>query len=106
MAVVEERAGLKLPLRYTQQEWMVCAACHGHTALFFPPRAERPQARVRREAKARKICMNCPVLAPCRWYARRNREYGFWGGESEEERGTAGFPVPAPIGGRATRDAS
>jgi hypothetical protein len=32
-----------------------------------------------------------------------HREYGYWGGENEEERGDAGFPVADPIGGRARR---
>ena len=95
-----------LPPRYTQQTWMDRAACHGQTALFFGPRAERPQARVRREARARALCLACPVSTQCRWYARRHREYGFWGAESEEERSAAGYPVPAPIGGRARRPAA
>jgi WhiB family redox-sensing transcriptional regulator len=82
---------------------MDLAACHGRTELFFAPRAERPQARVRREAKARAVCLGCPVLAECRWYARRHREYGFWGAESEEERSAAGYPVPSPVGGRLAR---
>jgi WhiB family transcriptional regulator, redox-sensing transcriptional regulator len=81
--------------------WMNQAMCKGKTSLFFPPRAERPQARVRREAQARLLCAGCPVLEPCRQYARANREYGFWGGESEEERHLAGFTVAAPIGVRA-----
>ena len=34
-------------------------------------------------------------------WAREHREYGFWGGESEEERHLAGFTVAAPIGIRA-----
>jgi WhiB family redox-sensing transcriptional regulator len=80
--------------------WMDRGACKSKTHLFFPPRAERPQARVRRENQARLICASCPVLEPCRAYARANHEYGFWGGESEEERHLAGFTVAAPIGVR------
>ncbi len=93
------------PLHYdevpTTFDWMAEAACSGKSVLFFPPRAERPQARVRREAQARLICQSCPVLDTCRASARANREYGFWGGESEEERHLAGFTVAAPIGVRA-----
>jgi WhiB family redox-sensing transcriptional regulator len=37
----------------------------------------------------------------CQVFARDNREYGFWGGESEEERHLAGYTVAAPIGVRA-----
>lgn len=106
MALAENPVTVDLPKRYRQQEWMALAACRGRTHLFFPPRAERPQARERREAKARRICASCPVVLECRWYARLHREYGFWGGESEEERAAAGYPVPSPIGGRARRSAS
>jgi len=91
------------PLRVASltDEWMEHANCKGKTALFFPPRAERPQARVRREAQARLLCNACPVMLACRSWARENREYGFWGGESEEERHLAGYTVAAPIGVRA-----
>jgi WhiB family redox-sensing transcriptional regulator len=82
------------------------AACRGHLDLFFPPHAERPQARVRREAHARRLCSACPVAGLCKEFARRNREYGFWGGESEEERHLAGFTVPSPIGVRSRLAAS
>lgn len=84
--------------RWTQQAWMAEGRCQGRTELFFPPAAERPQARVRREAAAREVCANCPVVAECRTYARRHREHGFWGGETEEERTVAGFAPPHPIG--------
>jgi WhiB family transcriptional regulator, redox-sensing transcriptional regulator len=78
--------------------WTVDAACDGRTELFFAPAGERPEARVVRENKARAVCMECPVLAPCRDWAREQREYGFWGGESEEERAAAGFRVDMPVG--------
>lgn len=81
--------------------WQEYAACKGRTRLFFPPKAERPQARARREAKAQKLCDSCPVQAPCREHARNNHEYGYWAGESEEDRHLAGFTVSAPIGVRA-----
>jgi WhiB family redox-sensing transcriptional regulator len=83
--------------------WMDDAVCKGRTHLFFPPKAERPQARVRREAQARKLCQSCPVQTQCQSFARDNREYGYWGGESEEERHLAGFTVAAPIGVRSRR---
>lgn len=81
-------------------EWMDEAACAGHSDLFFAPFAERPEARVRREAAARVICNNCLGLSACQDYARSNRELGFWGGESESERAEAGFPPTTPIIGR------
>ena len=84
-----------------REAWVAEAACKGQTHLFFPPLAERPQARIRREAQARLLCASCPVELQCRGFARTNREYGLWGGESEEERHLAGFTVAAPIGVRA-----
>lgn len=78
--------------------WMVDAACKSQTALFFPPPGERPEAREVREGKARALCGGCAVLSDCREYARQHREYGFWGGESEEERAAAGFRVDMPVG--------
>lgn len=83
------------------EEWKREAECKGRTSLFFAPKAERPQARARREEKARRLCLRCPVQDPCQEFARQHREYGFWGGESEEDRHLAGFTVSAPIGIRA-----
>mgnify|MGYP001814132679 CR=1 FL=1 len=85
----------------TGTDWRDRASCKGDTRLFFPPKAERPQARARREAKAQRLCDTCPVAEPCRAFARENREYGFWAGESEEDRHLLGFTVSAPIGIRA-----
>ena len=62
------------------------AACRGLSDIFFPPAAERPQARERREQMARAVCETCEVLSTCRDFARNHHEYGFWGGESEEQR--------------------
>lgn len=78
--------------------WTTDAACEGRTELFFAPAGERPEARVVRESKARSVCAECAALAPCRAWARENREYGFWGGESEEERAAAGYRVDMPVG--------
>ena len=80
--------------------WMEGAACNDKSNLFFAPFAERPEARVRREAAARKVCEACDSLDMCRTYARTNRELGFWGGESESERADAGFAPTTPIIGR------
>jgi WhiB family redox-sensing transcriptional regulator len=78
--------------------WTADAACGGQSDLFFAPAGERPETRVLREVRARAICRGCPVMTPCRDWARDNREYGFWGGESEEERAAAGFRVDMPVG--------
>jgi WhiB family transcriptional regulator, redox-sensing transcriptional regulator len=78
--------------------WTSDAACSGQTDHFFAPAGERPEARVVREGQARAICGSCVVLQECRNWARENREYGFWGGESEEERAAAGYRVDMPVG--------
>ena len=76
--------------------WVSKATCRGSTHLFFAADRERPGRRARRETAARALCATCPVLLPCRTWARANREYGFWGGESEDERAAAGYrPVLA-----------
>ena len=78
--------------------WTADSACSGQTELFFAPAGERPETRLLRESRARAICMACPVVDPCRRWAREHREYGFWGGESEEDRAAAGFRVDMPVG--------
>lgn len=88
------------PSTSSPSEWREHANCKGHLKLFFAPKAERPQARARREAKAQRLCDECTVVDPCRQFARENREYGYWAGESEEDRHLLGFRVTAPIGAR------
>ncbi len=85
----------------TDDDWMDAGACKGLTHLFFPPAAERPQARERRESAARQVCASCTVRVTCQDFARDHHEYGFWGGENEEERHLLGYTVSAPIGIRA-----
>jgi len=82
-------------------DWREFAMCKGRLELFFAKKAERPQARQRREARANLLCAACPVRIPCRNFARENHEYGFWAGENEEDRHLLGFTVAAPIGIRA-----
>jgi WhiB family redox-sensing transcriptional regulator len=79
-------------------DWKTRAVCHGRSGAFFAPAGERPEARRSRESIAAAICETCPVMGPCRLWARANREYGFWGGESEEDRAAAGFRVQMPVG--------
>lgn len=80
------------------ENWRDHARCHGQMRLFFARKAERPEARERREAKARRLCDTCPVADICREWGRLHHEYGFWGGESEEDRHRAGYTLSAPIG--------
>ena len=78
--------------------WTIHASCHGQSRLFFAAPGERPEARAVREAQARSVCRSCVVVHECRDWAREHREYGFWGGESEEERAAAGYRVDMPVG--------
>lgn len=83
--------------------WSEEAACKGYTHLFFTTDNERPQARIRRENKAKLICSKCTVSEQCKTYARENTEFGVWGGENEEERYLAGFNLPRYAGINLTR---
>lgn len=85
--------------------WMHRAACKGRPELFFGIAGERPERRVRRETAARKVCESCPVIEPCRQAARLNRESGFWGGESEEDRAAAGY-TPRSVSRRSVQAAA
>lgn len=102
MAVIDHR--VDPPVRAeADADWRDFANCKGSLHLFFAKRSERPQARARREAKALALCAACPVVEPCREFARTNREYGFWAGESEEDRHLLGYTVTAPIGLRSAK---
>lgn len=92
-----------LPDGWQPPSWMAHAACRGRTDLYFAPHAERPQTRLKREARARRLCLECPVLLDCRDHARNHLEYGVWGGETEDDRAELGSPVPAPVSGRSRR---
>ena len=71
--------------------------CTGRQDLFYGKHAERPETRIRREAKAKTICATCPQMNTCRDYARSNNEvFGVWGGETEIERYNAGFLAQVP----------
>lgn len=89
-------------LNGTLDGWSHLANCKGYARLFFGKRAERPQARVRREGKAHALCQLCKVQSNCRAFARNNHEYGYWGDENEESRHDAGFFLSSPIGVRVT----
>lgn len=71
--------------------------CNGKQYLFYGKHAERPEARLRRESKAKLVCSTCPQLVTCRDYARDNNElFGIWGGETEMERYVGGFMSSPP----------
>jgi WhiB family transcriptional regulator, redox-sensing transcriptional regulator len=104
---VRSLVSLDLPMSvvHIDSSWMDRAACKGRLELFFGIAGERPERRVRREAAALKVCEACPVMEPCRQAARLNRESGFWGGESEEERAMAGY-APRSVSRRSVQAAA
>jgi WhiB family redox-sensing transcriptional regulator len=69
-------------------DWQMEGACRGmDSAFFFHPEGERGPARTRREARAKQVCAECPVVQQCRQHALDVHEpYGIWGGLSESER--------------------
>ena len=69
-------------------DWQRLGACRGRdSAQFFHPDGERGASRGRREAKAKSVCLSCPVRAECAAHALSVREpYGVWGGFTEGER--------------------
>lgn len=89
-----------ISIQHEDLSWMIDGHCLGQARLFFPPLAERPDSRHRREAAAKAICAECPVQVRCRSFGRAHHEYGVWGGENEEERVQAGFRLNAPVGVR------
>ncbi len=76
------------PLLTRVRDWQVHAACRSlDNTYFFDLEGERPPARDRREALAKAVCRNCPVIAQCREYALAASEpYGVWGGLSKNDR--------------------
>lgn len=79
----------KLPVPVSETyEWQLLGRCRGmDSAFFFHPEGERGLARAGREARAKQVCRECPVLERCRRHALAAQEpYGVWGGLSESER--------------------
>lgn len=75
----------------THWDWQRLAACRGmDVEAFFHPDNERGAARRERDRQAKEVCASCPVIEPCRRWARQVEEpFGVWGGESEDERRSA-----------------
>lgn len=69
-------------------DWRILGSCRNvESSLFFSPEGERGRDRARREARAKRVCQDCPVLTECREYALAVAEpYGTWGGMSEADR--------------------
>jgi len=67
--------------------WADQGMCRQTPDLFYNTEGEAKGLRRRKEAAAKKLCAQCPVLAHCRDQAMAGRElYGVWGGMTEGER--------------------
>ncbi|MEU6603189.1 WhiB family transcriptional regulator [Streptomyces flaveolus] len=51
--------------------------------------------RRERTIRALQLCRSCPVMRPCRQWAREHGEYGVWGGETDRQRIVTGHAVRA-----------
>ncbi|MGH2760720.1 MAG: WhiB family transcriptional regulator [Actinomycetota bacterium] len=77
-----------MPQAVLDFDWMLAAACRGHTDLFFAPDESESRAeRRRREANAKTVCNACEVRVDCLKEALEQEErFGIWGGLTERER--------------------
>ncbi|MGJ9411128.1 WhiB family transcriptional regulator [Aeromicrobium sp. CF4.19] len=70
-------------------EWQHQGACNdADPSTFFSPETERGPRRRAREAAAKALCEQCPVVTQCLEHALAVKEpYGVWGGLNATERG-------------------
>jgi WhiB family redox-sensing transcriptional regulator len=66
-------------------DWWKGAACQSADPDLFFPVSEKGRAGAD-VARARRVCMSCPVQAPCLDYALSTYPDGIWGGTTEDER--------------------
>ena len=87
---------------HEKNDWTSKAACRGLTTLLLPA-VGRTAAGTRSPRSARPLGVRVlrRSARPAASTPASNHEYGFWGGESEDERHAAGFRLIAPIGTRA-----
>lgn len=71
-----------------QVEWQEQALCRKYeNTIFFGDDGESELEKQTREAHAKSICKDCPVLDPCLEFAlETNQKYGIWGGLNSKER--------------------
>lgn len=89
MRVVRDMALLPQLGTAKSTEWQQHGLCQADDAgVFFPPlHFERKPEREVREAKAKQICLRCPVRVQClEWALEVEEPHGVWGGYSEQER--------------------
>lgn len=71
------------------QDWWSSATCRGDNAAYFfaPNHFERKPEKDAREARARALCLVCPVQRNCLTHALAAGEaHGIWGGLNELQR--------------------
>jgi WhiB family transcriptional regulator, redox-sensing transcriptional regulator len=67
--------------------WQFSGKCRGYPSELFFPDDERGPRRRLREERARRICLDCPVIAECLRHALTVQEpAGIWGGKTARER--------------------
>jgi hypothetical protein len=70
-----------------QWSWQAQGRCRDYPAELFFPEEESRRHRRAREDSAKRICLDCPVLAECRKHALSIPEvYGVWGAMTPAER--------------------
>lgn len=81
--------------------WQRRGSCLGYPLeVFFPEEQARSKLR-QREDVAKRICLQCPVLAECREHALRTPEqHGIWGAMTAHERSRKRVDGRAPDAGR------
>lgn len=80
--------------------------CGTRPGLFYDVDGEDVEARERREAAAKALCMSCEIMSACRDRARLAREHGVWGAETDAERALLGYgppDSPSPVVQEAVR---
>lgn len=65
-------------MNHEHEDWRLDAVCASTDPEAFFPESDN--------AKAKAMCRTCLAAAPCLQWAIDNREYGIWGGKSENER--------------------
>ena len=89
------------PVAFPIHEFEHAACASTDKELFFPI-GEGPRHAVQIQ-EARKLCFSCPHRVECRDEARQAGSHGIWGGETEDERISAGFSIPGRPATRSTR---
>lgn len=82
-AVAAQAINLIGEVEAAKDEWQARGLCRNAGELFFAPQGERPPARMRRIAEAKKICALCPVKQACQ-EAGRYENFGIWAGVDKD----------------------